>query len=351
MYPEKQRLAGHAAYIMKKKVLFALIILFLMAVIPIIAINFGSPAVPPSSSSTASKVDTDGTVLKTDGYFNILDTSTGEVNRVSERDYVCGAVAAEMPASYHTEALKAQAVAAHTYALRLREQQKQKPDEDLKGADFSADPGNLKGYMTEAGAKQFFGSNFEERWKKITDAVDEVFHYCIVYEEEPIIAAYHAISFGKTENAENVWTSAVPYLTAVESEGDKLSPDYETSVSFSCDEVRTKLKAAFPDCKLDDDPSQWFTKLECSDSGTVLNLFVGDQETTGKEIRSIFSLRSANFTVSYENDTFTFQVLGYGHAVGLSQYGADYMARQGSSWVEILLHYYPTAQIASLDIS
>ncbi|WP_040195589.1 stage II sporulation protein D [Candidatus Soleaferrea massiliensis] len=339
---------------MKSKVILAAVLIFLIAAIPILSINFGAEQTPPATPHTSSgDMQNQGnadTVIKTDGYFNILDASTGKVNKVSERDYVRGAVACEMPASYHTEALKAQAVAAHTYALRLREQQKQKKDETLKGADFSADPSNLKGYMTETQAKQFFGSNFELRWSKITEAADAVLKECLVYEEQPIIAAYHAISFGKTEQAENVWSSSVPYLVAVDSEGDKLSPDYASTVKLTADEVKTKLTAKFPDIKLGDDCQKWFTDLTRSDSGTVLSLKAGGQETTGKELREVFGLRSADFEISYADGSFTFQVVGYGHAVGLSQYGADYMARQGSSYRDILLHYYQNVQIAALDI-
>ncbi|MBC8571044.1 stage II sporulation protein D [Zongyangia hominis] len=307
-----------------------------------------SPVDTPAQTPVQTPASTDG-ALKSDGYFQILDETTGKVAKVKERDYVIGAVCAEMPPTFHAEALKAQAVASHTYALRLREQQKQSPTDSLKGADFSADPSHWLGYVTRDQAKERFGENFDLYYGKIEKAVDEVLHMGLSYNNSPIVAAYHAISPGATENSENIWSSSCDYLRSVDSSGDEIAPGYESTVTLSKAEVQKILTTAYPSIALDPSEKKWIQILSQSDSGTVLTASVGDQTLTGTQIRSLFSLRSPHFTVSYQDGSFTFFVKGYGHGVGLSQYGADYMARQGSDYTEILTHYYTGVSLVNID--
>lgn len=357
--------------VFKWKICFVCLLSLMLFTIPMLAlvgISSPSPDVDQaglaiSSEGQSASIETDtqaqeddslatlaeAGVWHSDGYFQILDESTGKVNKVSERDYVIGAVCAEMPPTFHTEALKAQAVAAHTYALRLRDQQKQAPDESLKGADFSADPGNWRGYVTKQQAKERFGDNFDLYYGKIEEAVDQVLHIGLAYDDYPIVAAYHAISPGMTENSENIWTSSCDYLKSVESSGDAIAPGYESAVILSKEEVQQILATAYPEIQLDPSEKKWFQTDSLSDSGTVLSISVGDQTLNGSQVRNLFGLRSPNFTVSYENGNFTFLVKGYGHGVGLSQYGADYMARQGSDYIEILTHYYTGVELVKIQ--
>ena len=291
-----------------------------------------------SSDEVESSSEKASTVVKA---FKILNLSTGKVETVSRRDYIIGAVACEMPASFNTEALKAQAVAAHTYALRRRQNQQDSPDESLKDADFSADPSKFQGYITEDTARERFGDKFDVYWDKITKACDEVLEKVLIYENQPIVAAYHSMSAGKTEDAKTVWENGAPYLVPVESFGDTLAKNYEAKTELTATEVQSLLKKQYPDIKLSTTKSKWFKIKSRTDSGTITELTAGDASMTGQEARSLFSLRSANFTIAYASSTFTFTTLGYGHGVGMSQYGADYMARQGSTCEEILAHYYP----------
>ncbi len=335
---------------MKKHIWLFLAILVLMIALP--AVSLIGPA--PSPQAHASEKDKDNAQtpttekLKLEG-FKVLDKSSGKVLKVSEKDYVIGAVASEMPATFHTEALKAQVVAAHTYAVRLREQQREKPTEALKGADFEADPSNFQGFLTESAAKARFGENFDSYWKKISDAVESVYTEILVYEDQPIVAAYHSMSGGKTEAAENVWGNATAYLKPVDSEGDKLAPEYQSTASFPAADVKAALQKADSAVALGDDASKWFGEPTRSDSGTITSIPVGGKTWTGAQVRTALNLRSANFTVSYTDGNFTFTTLGYGHGVGLSQYGADYMARQGKTYKEILLHYYSGAALQTLQ--
>lgn len=272
--------------------------------------------------------------------YKVLDVSTGEVIEVSQRDYVIGAVCAEMPATFEEEALKAQAVAAHTYAERQRLREKENPTPELCGADFSNDTSKYQGYFTENQAKQYFGENFEMNYAKITEACDEVIDYIITYEDEPIISAFHSMSSGKTESAENAWGAAVEYLVPVDSGYDTSAPKYLEEVRYTKDVLKSKLEAAFSGIALGEDFSEWITVAGTSDSGTVLTAAVGDKTVSGNDIRTALALRSACFTVQYEGDEAVFTTKGYGHGVGMSQYGANAMAAEGKTWREILEHYY-----------
>lgn len=282
--------------------------------------------------------------------FNVLDQTTGRINEISLRDFVRGAVAAEMPVSFHSEALKAQAVAAHTFALHGRLAQQKSPDAGLMGADFGADPSNMKVYITEAKAKEFYGGGelADIYWNKICDAADSVMNYILEYDDEPIVAAYHAISSGQTEDAANVWSGSAPYLVPVKSEGDFLAPGFETTVTMTQDEVKSKLLARYPDLNFGGEPSLWFGEATRTDSGYVYEIEVGGAGIAGKELRQVFGLRSHDFDVSYADGEFTFTVRGYGHGVGLSQYGADFLARQGYTFDEILSAYYTGAVLKTI---
>ena len=201
-------------------------------------------------------------------YFNILDQTTGKVDKVAAEDFVRGAVAAEMPALYHPEALKAQAVAAYTYAVHHALEQRENPTPELKGADFEADPQNLKVYLTEAEAKAFYGDDFDLYWNKVCQAADAAGQYILLYQGQPAAAAYHAISAGTTEDARYIWNGReLPYLQAVDSQGDLLAAGYESVVTFTAQELRQVLSQALPGLQLPEDQNRWVVPLEYSPSG------------------------------------------------------------------------------------
>lgn len=302
------------------------------------------------SSQTAAKQESLQTPVAQvdDSGFRILDERTGKVFEVSAQDYVRGALAAEMPPTFHPEALKAQAVAAHTYALNLKQTRREaeEPDPALKGADFTADPADWKTYTTKDLFYERYGTLADAWWKTICDAADAAYPYIMLYDDEPIVAAYHSMSSGTTEDASNVWLGGAPYLVPVDSFGDTLAPDYTTAETFTADQVRQALSEGCPGIALGDDPSSWLTVEERSPSGYVTELSAGDQTISGADLRGMLGLRSSDFSIACDGSSFTFTVNGYGHGVGLSQYGADYMARQGATFDEILTHYYKGAQLA-----
>ena len=283
-----------------------------------------------------------------DAPYRVLDAASGKIMEVPVREYVIGAVCAEMPASFGEEALKAQAVAAHTYAERQRRRERNSPTPELNGADFSNDTSKYQGYLTEEQVRQYYGSSFDESYKKISDAADQVLPYVITYEDEPIISAFHSMSSGRTESAENAWGAAVDYLVPVDSSFDLSAPKYMETVRYSRDVLREKLETAFSGIALTDDMSSWVTVEDVSGSGTVLSAYAGGRKVTGNELRSALSLRSACFEVCYEGDEALFTTRGFGHGVGMSQYGAAAMAEEGKSWRDILSHYYTGCEITEV---
>lgn len=299
-----------------------------------------------SSSASATKASqtktaTSGSGSVSGGVFRLLDTDTNKVYEVADRDFLIGTVSAEMYPSYHLEALKAQAVASFTYYSAKRSQQRASPDASLKGADFADNNSGLPIYYTDSQLKEKWGSSYSSYHDKICSAVDAVSGKLITYNGQAIQAVYHAISSGTTEDAAVVWGNSFPYLKPVASPGDKLSPSYESNVSLTSDSFSKKMSAAVSGLKLSGDPSAWIgSNVQTSSSGTVKSIVVGGVTLTGTKVREALGLRSACFTVTYKNGSFLFDVLGYGHDVGMSQYGADYLARQGFTWDEILRYYY-----------
>ncbi len=269
----------------------------------------------------------------------VFMSDEGRVQTLPLREYLISAVAGEMPAAYETEALKAQALASLTLVRYL--QARGVRDETLCGAQVSTDAKRHQAYMRVEEMKTRWGERFEEYYEKLQAAVDAVLPYVITYGGEPIMAAFHAVSTGVTETAETVWGKAVPYLVSCESAGDKLSPGFASEAAFSPEELKEKL--ALPETQ--DPPAGWLGEASYSEAGTLLQITICGKPFTGFGLREALGLRSAAVKPEFNGETFVFHVTGYGHGVGLSQYGADYYARQGMNYGEILRHYYPGTEI------
>ena len=309
------------------------------------------PVLVPSSSAMAEGEPVSVTLPDSDS-FTIYDLTTGELHTLTAEEYTVCAVSAEMPPTFSEEALKAQAVACYTYALRAKYDNARQPDHALNGADFAADPSDWKGYVTR---EQYLERYGEETgavyWDTIEQAVKPVLGYVMLYRENPIVAAYHSTCGGMTEDASNVWQGSAPYLVPVESVGDQYAPNYETAELFSPEELKEAfaMVGLMEDSDFSGEPSEWFGDFERSSSGYVTALTLCGEQLDGIDVRGALGLRSSNFTVEYINGSFLFRVCGYGHGVGMSQYGAEYLGKKGEDWKDILRHYYTGITIAKLN--
>lgn len=278
--------------------------------------------------------------------YKVLRSQTGEVVTLSPKDYLRGCVAAEMPLEYADEALKAQIVAAHTYAVSYKLRQLAAPSPELKGADISDDPSIGQAYIDDAELARRYEDNYAEMTVRINGLIDEVIDYIMMYEGEPVVAAYHAISAGKTESAQNIWGAYSPYLVSVDSSADKTAPDYLSTVKIPLAEMKSLLQSAGVT------PSglakTWFSSLLKTPSGYVSAVKFGDKSLSGAELRALLGLRSTCFSVSYSADQFVFTVQGWGHGVGMSQYGAECLAQKGKSYSDILKTYYKGVSFCEL---
>ncbi len=311
--------------------LIVLAIMFLSILLfPLIAMEEEKPKndTPVASKSETNKTD--------EAYFRVLLTD-GKVKNIPETEYICSVVAAEMPALYEPEALKAQAVAAYTYACYRRDSRKS------ESYDVSADSASDQAYTPLEEAAKKWGDKASEYTKKIQNAVKAVMGYKLTYNGKTILAAYHAISSGKTETGANVWGAGYDYLTTVESIGDLLAEGYLSAVTFTPEEF--KAKATELGATMNGDASTWLREPSRTEIGTVKEYQLGDKLVSGKDMRTTFGLRSANFDLTFTENKFTFTVRGYGHGAGMSQNGANYLAKQGSTYLEILSWYYPACKL------
>lgn len=317
---------------MKSCSILCVLVLIALLLCPVAAVK-GDEAEPAALAANAAA----------DEIISVFASATCEVNSIDMHEYLVGALACEMSPLYHTQALKAQAVACYTYALRTRREQQKFPDSSLAGADISDSPKIHQGYFTKKQRQDLWGEKFDTYEEKLEDAVYEVFGNKILFDGEPILALYHSICAGRTQSAKSMWGSDIPYLQSVESPGDLLSPDYSQTAIFSDSEFKKLLNES--GIKLNGDAEDWVGKIKTDSEGYVLSVSLCGTEYSGSKLRDALGIRSTCFTVEHGKSGFTVKTSGYGHGVGMSQYGADYMARQGSSWQEILLHYYPGATV------
>ena len=328
-----------------------LVVAALLLLLPLPAFATPSVAKPPANDLPASGTTAPSTTPTTQtaptiegkAVFRVLCGE--EVVALTEEDFLIRNLAMEMSPTAHEEALKAQAVAAYTYYARRRQAQTEKADPNLKGADFATPNAKFPFEYTEEKLRERWGEQYDTYYGKLKAAVTAVQSIAITHEGKFIDACYHAISSGSTESAATVWGADVPYLQAVASPGDRLSTGYASEVVLSTEEVRTILLTEASDIALPNDPALWFGTPTLSAAGTVAQQPVGNVTLAGTRVRQLFGLRSAAFAVTYTDGAFTFTVKGYGHGVGMSQHGADYLAHQGYTYEEILHYYYTDVEI------
>ena len=266
---------------------------------------------------------------------NVYDPSTDSLLEMNLEEYIIHVVAAEMPAGYEIEALKAQAVAARTLTVRNR---KNGGCSAREGADVCADHGHCQAYCSDEAMEKKWGEKAAEYRKKIKEAVYATAGEILHYGGEIIEVFYHAQSAGVTEELAHVFSGSRPYLVSVASAESVKTVEERLKAKT----LAEKINQAYPKAKLEADKLAEQIAVEKQyDSGRAAAVRMGDAVLTGVQVRRALGLRSAQFTVHTEGDEVVFTTFGYGHGVGMSQAGAQAMAAAGSNYREILAHYYP----------
>lgn len=309
-----------------------LIILIMFA-----AVTFGLPVLCGSWQEIAEPAA--GETITFPETVNVLLTGTGGIVTVSAEEYIEGCIAAQIPIDYELEALKAQASAAATYAMRLM-MNMEGSGKLPEGADLSDDPQLCQPYYTPEKRETEYGTDYERFREKIQIAAQYGKSNILTRNGEPIYAVYHSVSAGRTCPSEYVWGISLDYLKAADSIRDREYLNFECVNEMRSEEARLALIRHDPEIEIPADPAKWFTDFRTNEDGYVISVNIGKNTFTGGDIWRIFGLRSTAFTVSYTDGIFTFTTKGCGHGAGLSQYGANELAKAGWSAENILAHYY-----------
>ena len=279
------------------------------------------------------------------GTIKLLHKKTNEIEEVKIDDYLYNVVSAEMPADYELEALKAQAIVARTYTIYKAQNKKH------ENADICDDSTCCQAWVSkENRLERWEETKREDNWKKIQQCVNETKGKIITYNNQPINAFFHANSGGTTELPVNVWGgSGLPYLQVVQTAGEERYTQYSSEVDLTQEELINKLKTKYEDIQIDFNNDEDVKILEHTDSNRVKTVRFGNHELSGVETRTLLGLKSTNFEIKKENNQIKFSVKGYGHGVGMSQTGANTMAKQGKNCEEIIKHFYVGIEIKDIN--
>ena len=254
-------------------------------------------------------------------------------------DYLTGVLLSEMPADFEPEARKAQAVAARTFTCRKLLQPKH------ENADVCAEASCCQAWTSREQLRQKYGASFDAVWSAAREAVRQTAGEVLTYDGQLIDAVYFSCSGGATEAAVAVWGTDVPYLQAVESPGEEAAPRFSSRAVFSPEEFSQRLMQENPDVQLRGSPDTWLGETTRSAGDGAATCSIGGVSFSGTQLRRMFGLNSTRLTLSYQDGDFVFDVTGFGHRVGMSQYGAQTMARLGFSYRTILQYYYQGAEV------
>ncbi len=330
---------------MKKILIYFILLIFICFSIPIIfTSNFSEKTSSKEVDNiVANEIEYNYTQY---GTVKLLHTDTNKIEELDIDEYLYGVVSAEMPASFEEEALKAQAVVARTYTIY-----KIINNEDKHGdANICDDSTCCQAWISEEDRKDKWEEDEKDtNWSKILNAVNSTKGEIITYEGKPINAFFHSNSGGATEAPVEVWGgSGYPYLQSVSTSGEDAYSQYSSEVEITKEEFTEKIKEEHSDFKIDFDEKDCIKIEEYTEGNRVKKIKIGNLELSGVEVRNILGLRSANFKVIIEKEKIKFEVIGYGHGVGMSQTGADSLAKEGKTYEEIIHHYYTNVEIENI---
>ena len=334
---------------MKKTILLSYLALFIVLGFPLLlqgrSLSLPEASAPAAAESSAPETSAAPAPLAASAGEPAPDSITvltdGGAVTMDMQEYLVGVVAAEMPASFQGEALKAQAVAARTYAMYCAKGQKHGE------AQVCTDYACCQAWQSDEALRQKWGEDYDTYSQKIRAAVEATAGQYLSYEGQPVFAAFHSSSAGATEDCGQVWNPS-PYLVSVSSpETAEDVPNYISTVECTPLDFRDTLLYAHPEADFTGEERGWIGEIRLDGSGRVASAVLGGVSMRGTELRQLFSLRSTAFQLEYTGESFRFTVTGYGHGVGMSQYGANVMARQGETYSGILAHYYPGTVLVS----
>lgn len=330
---------------MRKVAVTVVSFIFLILFVPYLAVALSSSqplAWPPLGQQPDETASTNAEPVST---ITAYVAAEDKVIEMDFTEYIKGVVAAEMPASFGDEALKAQAVAARSYILtRMQGYERDGTPPEHKGAMTCTDPTHCKAWISKETAYQRWGESADTYWQKISNNVEATCGIIMTYGGQPVNAVFHSTSSGQTENSKDVWGGDVPYLKSVASPGDALSPKYESSKQMSIEEFKKKIQSAYPEATWGDTDAL-IGNIVRSDAGGIITLELGGITIKATEFRTLFELSSTHIDFDIESDIITMNMKGNGHGVGMSQYGANYLASQGMGYEEILKTYYTGVEV------
>lgn len=335
-----------------KQIVYAIaaIVIILLAVPSMLVLIYQAPAERPvqqvaEEKGTPMSPAVQKQIKHIDFSVRVFRVGTGKIDTVPLEEYVMGVVAGEMPAEFEIEALKAQAMAARTYiTLRLAK----KDFKDVPKDAHVTDTVKHQVYMDDKQKRERWGSAYTWKEARIRQAIEQTAGQVLTYQNEPINATFFSTSNGYTENSEDYWETRIPYLRSVKVPWDNISPNYEETVTMTVQQMEKKLKTKIAQPAAAGD-NTWQKVLSRTAGQRVKEVKIGDKTFTGREVRTMLGLKSSHFTMSIENGKVKIRTLGYGHGVGMSQWGANGMAKEGKTAEEIVSYFYKGVQIESAE--
>ncbi len=322
---------------------FVFVFLFLLSINLFIPVGYGKLYVRMENFEFGENNSNFVTPSPVDNTVTLFDASSDGLITLDVIDYLVGAAACEMPALYESEAIKAQMVAIHSYYNYCLEN-----PEHINGGYITVNPEKMTGYRDKNKLQEFWGMSYYDYYNKFLRCANEVHNEILTYKNKPALASYYAISCGKTADSGEIWTS-MDYLKSVESDFDRLSEDYLQIKEYAVNELYTVLKSNFPFLEIKEaNPEEWFSDIIYHDSGYAKYIPVGIDKIPGDQFRTALNLPSSCIMVFLEDDVFSIVTKGYGHGVGMSQYGANQLSQQGYDYKKILQHYYPGTEISEI---
>lgn len=301
------------------------------------------------SKPISSEIDIKDITINGSETVSVYITSQNKIVDVPLEEYICGVISNEMPATFDLEALKAQAVAARTYLAG----KKIKNCIKANGAEI-CDSTHCQVYTSKAVRLELWDENVrDEYWKKISEAVESTKGQVLSYQNELVLyPQFFSTSSGKTESSVDLYWADMPYLKSVESSGEEISPKFESEVSMPVNEFVSRFKEKYPNSSLSESNiDNSISVISRSEAGGVKEIKVAGENIRGQDFRFLCGLNSSNFDYEISDGSIVFKCKGYGHGVGMSQWGANVMAKDGKSYEEILKHYYTGVEITNLIFS